>query len=589
MVSMRDGVRLATDLYLPPQLPAPVIAVRTPYGRGSDGWAADGLSLARRGYVVACQDGRGTGGSEPDHWDYYLREPEDSYDLVDWIARQDWCDGFIGSCGGSYAGQVQWQMAIHPKMTAIAPDVSGLGVAVNTAHLHMFSNAYARTVGKGDDKVDLPLDRLEAEMLPETLASGYFNAPLDTPASAALIGQFPQLAGMTPAESRRWLWRRYCGMSCAERADMVKQAFGVTEVTILELDALSTLFGHRISHDAHTLPCLDPAELCQRFHAPALMRTGWYDWGLNDALATWRLLMESAPKALRSRCRLFIAPSAHAATGYHEGMAERPELQHNYRGSAGVEMLLQWCQAIRTGDLSGWPKVIYYLMGANQWRTATDWPVPEARPHRLYLRAGGALSPEPPPLADEPDDYVYDPDKPTPTLGGSILSHVYPAGSVDVSTAQLRSDVLTFTTPPLAADLDVVGPLTCVLHASSSAVDTDFVARLSDVFPDGRAIQLQSALLRARYRDLAGEPALLEPDRIYEFEIDMWATANRFKAGHRLRLDISSADFPKFDRNANLGGKAGQPAPARQTIHHDRERPSRLIVSVLGEAPADWR
>ena len=174
-------------------------------------------------------------------------------------------------------------------------------------------------------------------------------------------------------------------------------------------------------------------------------------------------------------------------------------------------------------------------------------------------------------------------------MGGSIVSSVYPPGSVDVSEVQQRSDVLTYTTAPLERDLDVVGPLRLILYASSSALDTDFSARLSDVFPDGRAIQLQSGILRARYRNQAGEPDLLEPGRIYQFNIDMCATANRFRAGHRLCLDISSADFPRFDRNTNRGGEPGGPVPATQVIYHDAEHPSHLIVSVLEDAGPSGR
>jgi putative CocE/NonD family hydrolase len=181
----------------------------------------------------------------------------------------------------------------------------------------------------------------------------------------------------------------------------------------------------------------------------------------------------------------------------------------------------------------------------------------------------------------QPDEYVYDPNNPTPTVGGSILSFVYPPGSVDVSEVQRRRDVLTYTTEPLERDLDVVGPLRMILYASSSALDTDFAARLSDVFPDGRAIQLQNGVLRARYRNFEGEPELLEPGRVYRFEIDLWATANRFKAGHRLRVDISSADFPRFDRNTNRGGQPRDPLPAQQTIYHDSEHPSHLLVEVI--------
>jgi putative CocE/NonD family hydrolase len=220
-------------------------------------------------------------------------------------------------------------------------------------------------------------------------------------------------------------------------------------------------------------------------------------------------------------------------------------------------------------------------MGANEWRCASDWPVPEARVVPLYLSVGGRLSDRVPENARQPDEYLYDPNDPTPTVGGSILSYVYPPGSVDVSAVQQRKDVLSYTTEPLTKDLDVVGPLRLILFASSTAKDTDFVARLSDVFPDGRAVQLQNALLRARYRDLEQGPQFLKSGEIYRLEIDMWATANRFKAGHRLRLDISSADFPKFDRNSNRGGDPGDPIPARQSIYHDADHPSHLLVSIL--------
>jgi putative CocE/NonD family hydrolase len=224
--------------------------------------------------------------------------------------------------------------------------------------------------------------------------------------------------------------------------------------------------------------------------------------------------------------------------------------------------------------------VIYYLMGANEWRTASSWPPKEARKLALHMGSEGALLFTAPVSGSPADQYTYNPRDPTPTVGGSILSTVYLAGSVDVSAVQKRPDVLAYTTPLLEHDLDVVGPLSLTLYASSTAVDTDFSARLSDVFPDGRAIQLQSGILRARFRSVDA-PELLEPGKIYRLEIDMWATANRFKVGHRLRLDISSADFPRYDRNSNLGGEPGDPVPARQTIYHDAERSSVLTVWVL--------
>jgi predicted acyl esterase len=587
MVRMRDGVQLATDLYLPPSVPAPAIALRTPYGRNSDISVGVLLSFARRGYVVVSQDCRGTGESEPEGWDYYLYEPEDGYDLVEWISQQTWFDGFLGSLGGSYVGQTQWQMAMHAAMSTIVPAVSGLGIAVNTAHLHMLNNAYARSTGKGqdkrktEDKAAVPLFELEEQMVNETQATGYFNEPLHKPFSEGLLARFPNLRAMAPMEAKRWLWKEYCSLGCAGRAELVKQARGVKKITSVDIEALSDVFGCAISHDRHTLPHPRMDELCHSLHAPALMITGWYDWGLNDALATWELLKRSAPEPMRSRCRLLIAPSAHNMPGYHEGMGERPELQHAYSTGNSFELLLSWYDTVRQGKTDSWPTVIYYLMGANEWRAASDWPIPETRSVPFYLSVGGRLSERPPENARQPDRYIYDPNDPTPTVGGSIVSYVYPPGSVDVSEVQQRRDLLTYTTEPLAEDLDVVGPVRVILYASSTARDTDFAARLSDVFPDGRAIQLQNQVLRARYRNLDGEPELLVSGRIYRFEIDLWGTANRFKAGHRLRVDISSSDFPRFDRNSNRGGEPGDPIPTEQSVYHDSEHPSHLLLSVL--------
>jgi uncharacterized protein len=246
-----------------------------------------------------------------------------------------------------------------------------------------------------------------------------------------------------------------------------------------------------------------------------------------------------------------------------------------------VGLLLKWYATVRERGIEMWPTVIYYLMGANEWRVASDWPIPEAKAKAFYFAKDHSLATEPPLQLSQSDYYIYDPNNPTPTVGGSVLSYVYPQGSVDVSAVQQRADVLVFTTPPLKRDLDVVGPIRMILYASSSASDTDFVARLSDVFPDGRAIQIQSGILRARYRSLDAEPELLEPGRIERFEIDLWSTANRFKTGHRLRVDVSSADFPHFDRNSNRGGKPGEPIPAHQTVYYDRHHPSHLLVSVL--------
>lgn len=583
-VATRDGTRLATDLYLPPVLPAPVVVMRTPYDRANDNAVAAFLSFARRGYVVVSQDCRGTGDSEPESWDYYVYEAEDGVDCIDWVTRQPWFGGFIGSVGSSYVGQTQWCMALHPAMSTIVPTVSGLGVAVNTAHLYMFLNAYARTVGKGEDKTTMPLYEMERVFESETIAGGYFNEPLHRSLwPAELLAQHPDLRVMSPSQAQRFLWERYCAMTGEERATFIKQALDVKNVTTVAVEFMTAIFGHRIAHDSFTIPQANPAELCRMIHAPPLLWTGWYDWGLNDTFATWELLRREARPEIARRARLVVTPCAHNMPGYHEGFDRHPELARIGSIANQAAMLLRWYEVIREGRTDAWPTVIYYLMGANEWRFAADWPLPEARAVAIYLDRDGSLAASPPSQASPPDHYTYNPFDPTPTIGGSIVSFMYPPGSVDVSAVQQRPDVLVYTSVPLERDLDIVGPVQVILYASSSAVDTDFVARLSDVFPDGRAIQIQSGILRARYRNRDGEPSLLEPGRVYRFEIDLWHTANRFKAGHRLRVDISSADFPHFDRHSNRAGEPGLPIPAQQTIYHDAEHPSHLLVAALGE------
>jgi predicted acyl esterase len=585
MVAMRDGIRLATDLYLPPELPAPVIVRRTPYGRANA--RPRGLAFAQRGYVVAAQDVRGTGDSEPDVWDFWVYEPQDSVDVAEWVTQQPWFDGHLYANGASYSSSTQWTMAAHPRMTAIAPEMGGLQVGRWAGgRPHMFVNGYSRSVGKGSQRLDVTHHDIERVIHEETMAGGYANESLDLdPIPAAVLERYPDLAALPEPERRRQIWLRYCDAPPADGAALLHDLFGVEAFTYTELFKLPGLLRGAGLVGLLTIPSSDAETMCKKFNAPALIVTGWYDWNLWDQLPSWVALRTHSRPEVSERSRLIITPSAHNAPGYREGADEHPELRLPPRTE--LDLLVRWYEAIRDGTVDAWPRVSYYLMGANEWRIASDWPVPEAAPMRLHLRAGGGLTADAPDSSEPPVSYTYDPDDPTPTVGGSIVSYVIEPGSVDVSEVQQRSDVLTYTTGPLEHDLDVVGPMQLVLYASSSAKDTDFVARISDVFPDGRAIQLQNGMIRTRNRD-AGGPSLLEPGAVYRFEIDMLSTANRFKAGHRLRIDISSADFPKFDRNSNLAGEPGKSVPAVQTVFHDAQHPSHVILPVLGEplAPA---
>jgi len=577
-VTMRDGIRLATHLHLPPVTPAPCIVVRSPYGR--DRYETISTAFCQRGYVTVCQDVRGTGDSEPDSWDFYVYEWEDSFDFVEWIVRQPWYDGFIGSMGGSYDGGTQFCMASHPKMSAIAPEVAGLGLAPSHGvRFHMFLNAYSRTIGRGKDKVTISYAEMEALMREETLATGYFNEPMDAKLPEALLSHWPALKAVPEANRRHWLWMNYNSLPAAERAASLKLALDEDPFTFNSTTRLNTIFGHAVDPDALLFPRSSAAQLCRSIQAPALFITGWYDWCLGDTLCTWEHVIEHGSERARKYSRLLITPSAHNVPGYHEGDHDVAALRRTYRGAENLELLQFWYSAAREDRLGSIPPVTYYLMGANEWRISSAWPPPEAEARRLYLAPGGTLASSPASESEGSDSYTYDPDDPTPTLGGSILSTVYRAGSVDIAAIHQRPDVLTYTTDILKDDLDVAGPIKLIVFASSSAVETDFYGRLTDVFPDGRAIQLQSGVLRTRYRDNGN--ATMDADAVYRFEIDMWATANRFRAGHRLRLDISSADFPKFQRNRNRGGTPGPSIKATQTVFHGGQYSSHLLISVI--------
>ncbi len=320
--------------------------------------------------------------------------------------------------------------------------------------------------------------------------------------------------------------------------------------------------------------------------APPLMITGWYDWGLADALATWERIERDARDPVRAGARLLITPASHGAPGYRDG-SDRASLAHSHRLPTHVPLLAEWYRTVAADELAAWPRVIYFVMGANEWRAAEQWPPAGTRPFRLFCHDGQSLRLDAALPATGADAYTYDPRDPTPTVGGSIVSAVIAPGIIDVADVQRRGDVLSYTSPPLRRDLDVVGPLAARLYVESDAPDTDFAVRLSDVHPDGRALQVQSGFLRARHRDVTGEAEPLEPGTVYRLAIDMWATAYRLVAGHRLRIDIASADFPRFDRNGNSLDPGDGPRAARQTIHRSARFPSHVEISVLGELTPD--
>jgi putative CocE/NonD family hydrolase len=335
---------------------------------------------------------------------------------------------------------------------------------------------------------------------------------------------------------------------------------------------------------------LDPVTIAgkhDRVQVPTLNVGGWYDIFLADTFAHFQ-----AMHALGLPTRLVIGPWTHTDTRLPVG-----DLNFGF-GSQASFMNLQydmdrlqlrwfdhWLKGVDTGMLSEAP-IKLFVMGANVWRDEQEWPLERAVPTRFYLRAGGELRTDAPGAAEAPDRYTYDPRSPVPTHGGALLmAPEFPTGPRDQRRIEARADVLVYTTPVLERDVEVTGPVTVELWACSSAPDTDFVARLVDVYPDGRAYNLTDGIIRARYRR-GLDPQLLQPGVPDRFEIDLWATSNIFRIGHRIRLQITSSNFPRWDRNPNTGHALGTDGSsdlraAEQTILHDAEHASYVLLPVV--------
>ncbi|HIE51077.1 MAG TPA: CocE/NonD family hydrolase [Armatimonadetes bacterium] len=514
MVPMRDGVRLATDIYLPPgKGPFPVLLTRTPYGKGS-GQPHVGVAL-RAGYAVVIQDMRGRFASEGTaiaFLDCGWGERQDGYETVEWIARQPWCNGKIGSVGGSAMGITQNLMA-----GARPPHLVCQYIAVAAASL-------------------LPEAVFQGGAFRKALAQGWLESNQFPPENMELFLAHPTYDD---------LWRLY---------DTVARA-----------------------------PVIN---------VPAVHLGGWYDIFCQGTIDAFVARQTRGDVGARGRQKLIMGPWTHGL-----GRREQGELVYPENAQVSEEELLRgvlrwfdyWLKGKDNGIMDE-PPVRYYVMGdvddpqapGNEWRTADTWPVP-ATPTPLYLRAGNRLTWEKPGPEEPPQTYVFDPENPVPTIGGQNLN--LPAGPMDQRPAENRPDVLVFSTAPLTEPVEVTGRIKVHLWAASSARDTDFTAKLCDVYPDGRSMLVTDGIIRARYREGLDRQVLLQPGRVYEFEIDLWTTSLVFNRGHRIRVDISSSNYPRFAVNPNTGEpfslEPTRKVKARNTIYHDAAHPSHILLPVV--------
>ncbi len=566
-VPMRDGIYLATDVYRPAtDEPVPVLLARSPYNKDALSLhlylIPDPLRLAQEGYAVVVQDCRGCFASEG-QFQPYTREGTDTVDTINWIRAQPWANGMVGMIGGSYLGLIQWlTLAESPNVVqAVAPFVTA----------------------------DQPYT-------PWTYQGGAFQLGF---LLYWMLGFY-----IVPELQRRVVQRkaRLIDISNAIHAlDQIENRYQrIPLVAVPEIAQLAPFYQDWLAHPQFDRfwQTVAPAIDYNRVTIPVLNIGGWYDIFLGGTLRSYQALRQHGGNEIARRPGLIIGPWSHGVWhGYF------PE--HNFGTFSSTDacdlngLQLRWFDYWLKGSENGLrddKPVKLFVMGINQWREEDDWPLPNTTYRKLYLHSGGnantlhgdGLLTWEPPGDEPPDQYCYDPRDPTPTCGGATLFpgalSAVNAGPRDQRQVELRPDVLVYSSPPLEQPLEVIGPVRLVLFVASSAHDTDFTGKLVDVFPDGRAIILTDGILRARYR--SDPPALLNPGTVYELNIDLVATATTFLPGHRIRLEVASSNFPRFDRHTNTGGTIATETEAdwmvaMNRVFHDRDRPSHLILPVI--------
>jgi putative CocE/NonD family hydrolase len=582
MVPMRDGVKLAADLYLPAkdgkiaEGEFPAVMERTPYDK--EGKVNDGRYFARRGYVCILQDVRGRFASEG-IWHPFAKEAPDGFDSVEWAAEQPWCDGNIGTMGGSYCGSDQSALATLNPL-----HLKAMVIAVGTSNYHTSS---MRQNGALELRFYVYAYRM-ATTSPEALA--------DPTLRAALEADF--------ARVDEWLTR-----TPYRKGSSSLRFLPSYEQWVLDLQSEGDFNdywkqrGYAIDHYYE-----------EHADVPTIYLGGWYDSYARGTPANYIALS----KIMKTPQHLHMGPWTHGGWGssFSGDVDFGPDAVLDDYAGYRMRWFDKWLKGIDNGVDEEKPVRIFVMGGGSsekdrngrlshmgEWRDLDDWPLPETAYTPFYLHGDGSLSEEGPETCD-PTPYTFDPRDPVPTMGGGISAanqvmeagafdqrgHKRFYGSKDTLPLSARSDVLVFQTEALETDLEVTGPLTVKLWASSSAEDTDFTVKLIDVhppkvdYPEGYAQNISDSIIRARYRNSRDHQELMTPGEIYEFEIIMYPSSNVFGKGHCIRLDVSSSNFPRFDLNPNTGGPLGKDRRivlAENTIYHDPDHPSHIVLPVI--------
>ena len=591
MVPARDGIRLATDILHPAQngrpLPEPLPALlhRTPYGKSAPArWEEAGF-FASQGYVVVVQDCRGRYSSEGG-FSKYVDEGPDGYDALEWAAQQPWCDGKVGTYGLSYAAHTQAALAClnPPHLACMWLDCGG------------FSNAFLSGCRNGGafELRQVTWAYREALESPEVAADPVKKRALESQSIYDWFRRLPWKRGHSPL---RW--------------------------TPDYEDYLLEIWSHEVFDDYWR-----QVGLCAEAHystmadVPQVHLGGWYDTYARSTTDNYAALAS----ANKGPVSLIMGPWTHGARSVSYAGDVDLGTAAPVDGNLGPDynrLRLAFFDYWLKGKATGWeeqPAARLFVMGGGSgrrnadgrlehggsWRSYGQWPPESAEERAYFLHPAGGLSLEQPSVGSDASGYVFDPDNPVPTIGGNLSSGLpimEPGGFDQRESPEFygcqppylplasRPDVLVFQTEPLGQDLEVVGPVRVNLWVASSAVDTDFTAKLVDVYPpsedypEGYALNLTDGILRAKFRDSWERPELLEPGKIYPISIELYPTANLFAAGHRIRLDISSSNFPRLDVNGNTGENPALSqvrVKAHNSVFHDSEHPSRLVVTVVG-------
>jgi putative CocE/NonD family hydrolase len=552
-IPMRDGVNLYADVYRPAnEGKYPVLVSRTPYSteRYPSAYTA-AVFFAQRGYVFVYQDVRGRHESEG-KWEPFRNDIEDGYDTIEWAAKQPWSNGKVGMEGGSYLGHVQWRAAMSapPHLVTIFPMVASTSLYHNWVTLN---GGWRLSFNYGWGAV-----RQESRIMQNT-------------------GQHSMLGG-------------------PESLQFDKILFHLPLIDMPELLGRHTRFYKDwIQHPDYDdyWKSINAEEVFEKISVPVYTLGGWFDIFSQGTLNGYvGMSHHGKTQVAREKSHMIIGPWGHGPSQKIGDIDFGPEANIDAH-AVELRWFDYWLKGIDNGIQNESP-VTLYVVGRNRWRQENEYPLARTQYKKMYFHGGGkansdrgdgVLSWDAPTGDSKPDHYSYDPENPVPSVGGNnCCGTPTAAGPRDQRAIENRNDILIYTSDFLSQDIEATGPVKVVISASSDAVDTDFVAKLVDVYPDGRAYNVAEGILRARYRESLSQPKMLERGKIYEMSIDLVGASNAFLKGHRIRVDLTSSHFPQFDRNSNTGEPFGTSANvkvAHQTVYHSSVHASYVVLPVI--------